>query len=48
MKRFQEQQNRKQCDELWVEVVSENGECQASLGQSIPKALHQVLKLSRS
>jgi hypothetical protein len=46
VKGLEEQQNREQRDELWIEVVPENGECEAGLGQRIPEPLHQMLELS--
>jgi hypothetical protein len=48
MEGLEEQQDGEQRYELWVEVIPENGECEAGLGQRVPEPLHQMLELSSS
>lgn len=48
MKRFEKQQHSEQGNELWIEVIPEDGEGQTGFSERIPKALHQVLELRRT
>lgn len=45
MEGLEEEQHRKQGNELGVKVVPEHGKGQAGLGQRVPEALHKMLKL---
>lgn len=47
MKRLEEQQHGEEGDELWIEVVPEDGERQTGLSECVPETLHQMFELCR-